>query len=134
MAYLYQGGIHKEYSRALAQTAQLQEQYHRDNDLLPQLHKTVIGNRVEKILPNMFIDIVDIKVLKATASFLVKQFHNGDHLALGHFSSPVPSFYSRAITDPVPVMNLVQFFAKIIDKTKKFNNSIDRNHKQIIEC
>jgi hypothetical protein len=34
MAYLYKGGIHKGYSRTLAQTAHLKEQHHRDHGLL----------------------------------------------------------------------------------------------------
>jgi hypothetical protein len=34
MTYLYQGGIHKEDSRTLAQTTHLQEQYHRNYRLL----------------------------------------------------------------------------------------------------
>tara|TARA_R100000541_G_C1876116_1_gene81618 strand:- start:25 stop:270 length:246 start_codon:yes stop_codon:yes gene_type:complete len=80
----------------------------------------------------MLTDMVEIKVLEATVSLLVEQYHNGDHFALGHFRGPVASFYSRAIIDPVPVKNLVQFYAKIVDKTKNFRNFIGRNHKQII--
>jgi len=116
----------------LAQTAHLKEQYHRDHGLLLQLHKTVVRYSVGKILPHMFTDMVEIKVLEATVSLLVEQYHNGDHFALGHFRGPVASFYSRAIIDPVPVKNLVQFYAKIVDKTKNFRNFIGRNHKQII--
>tara|TARA_R110002049_G_scaffold239599_1_gene412933 strand:+ start:1706 stop:2107 length:402 start_codon:yes stop_codon:yes gene_type:complete len=132
MAYLYQGGIHKGYSRTLAQTAHLQEQYHRDNGLLLQLHKTIVGHRVGKILSHMFTDMVEIKMFKATVSFLVEQYHNGNHFALGHFRAPVASFSSGAIIDPVLAKNLVQFNAKIVDKTKNFRNFIGRNHKQII--
>lgn len=132
MTYLYQGGIHKGDSLTLVQTAHLQEQYHRDHGLLLQLHKTGIGYRMREILPHVFAYMIEVKVLKATVSFLMEKHHNGNHFALGHFRGPVASFYSRAIIDPVLVKNLVQSYAKIVDKAKNFRNFIGRNHKRII--
>jgi hypothetical protein len=60
----------------------------------------------------------------------MEQYHNGDDFTIGHFGSPVASFSPRAIINAIFIQNLVQFYAKIVDKTKNFRNFIGRDHKQ----
>jgi len=132
MAYLYQSGIHKGDSRTLAQTAHLQKQYHRNYGFLLKFHKTIVGYRMGKVVFHMFTHVFQIKVFKAAVSLLMEKHHNGDHLALRHCTGPIASFFSGTIINAVFIKNLVQFYTKIVDKTKNFRNFIGRNHKQII--
>jgi len=132
MAYLYQSGIHKRDSRTLAQTAHLQKQYHRNYGFLLKFHKTIVGYRMGKVVFHMFTHVLQIKMFKAAVSLLMEKHHNGDHLALRHFTGSIAPFLFRTIIDSVFVKNLIQFYAKIVDKTKNFSNFIGRNHKRII--
>ena len=67
----------------------------------------------------MFTDMFETKVFKAAVSLLMEKHHNGDHFALGHFKGLVASFFSGTIIDAVFVKNLVQFYTKVLNKTKK---------------
>jgi hypothetical protein len=70
----------------------------------------------------MFTDMLEKKVFKAAVSLLMEKHHNGNHFALGHFSGPVASFFPGTVINAVFIKNLVQFYTKIVDKTKKFRN------------
>lgn len=119
------GGIHKGNTRALPQTAGLEEYRHRHEHTLAKFHESVIGYRSGKLALHMPLYIELVKVLETPKSAQVKEKTNGYHLALGH--------RWRALGDTAYQKRpgcFFEIFAELIYKTKNIANFRVVNHKE----
>jgi hypothetical protein len=82
---------------------------------LLQFYKTVVGHRLGKIRPEIILDMIDIEKFKVTTMTLMKQYHNGDYLAVGHRISPVTAFFRRIGRKTVSLRELIEILAEFVD-------------------
>ena len=51
---------------------------------LHKFRKAVIGNSLRKLLPHVFLYVIDVKVLKSSKTDKFKKYHNGDDFQITH--------------------------------------------------
>jgi hypothetical protein len=108
-------GIHKRNACALAQAAELKKYRHREQRFLLQFHKTVVGDRMGKILLAMKSNIIDIEKFNLPAMIQVEQYHNRNYFAVRHCKSPFSALFGSACAYSVAIHHFIHFFTKFVD-------------------
>ena len=109
----YGRGVYKGNPCAPAHAAGLKEHGHWHEVGLHELGEPAVGNGLGEFPLHMYLDIINVKVLKSPEASQMEEHGNGDDLALGH-----PWRALWGIAQHCPIDYLVIFFAKFIDNTK----------------
>jgi hypothetical protein len=86
--------------------------------VIPQSgYKTRIAEIRSVIVP----DMIDMEEFEVTAMTLMKQYHKGYYLALGHRTSPVTAFFRRVGRKTVSLRNLIKNLAEFVNNVINLN-------------
>ena len=110
-------GIYERNPRALSQTAGFQEQGQGHQVLLHQFCKPIVRNGIWELVCHVLLKVEQVEMFERPKSAQLKDDHNGDDLAFGHYRWAL-----WRVADEVLIDELVIFFAKFVDDTENFSN------------
>lgn len=95
MAYFQWCRCNKNYDGTLSQTAELMKKNHWHNCFFLKFHKSIVRSGLWKVGLQIFLYIIQIKVLVVTVLFLMKKSHIDDNFTFRQYKSSISGLFNR---------------------------------------
>ena len=137
MTYWDHGTVDKCYSRTFAKGIKLHKHHHPEENTWHELHETIVGYSIGKLLLELSPDAVEIVLLEVTVCTEMIAYKNCHNLAFRKTTFTVSITFSFTVMGRQKKVVFefgIQIFVKFVYNTEYFSNFVFGNHRFNFIC